>query len=143
MNITVFKNDLLFNAIHKEERSDTFRNKIKEAEMIHRYYKREPYDGDSSYIVYVTIVRNIIFTKKLIKLCDELQSKSYKLQRLVQVDDTYYQDLFKNRIDDATKELRKLRPYVLEYCKDMKQEVRESVVEREETGKYFKRWFNN
>lgn len=143
MNLTDFKNDLLFNAIHKEERSDSFRDKIKEAEMIHRYYKREPFDGDSSYIVYITIVNKIIFTKKLIELCNELQSKNYRLQRLVQVKDTYYQDLFKNRINDAIKDLRKLRPYVLEYCKDMKQEVRNSVIEKEETGKYFKRWFNN
>tara|TARA_E500000318_G_scaffold112008_1_gene133320 strand:+ start:8023 stop:8475 length:453 start_codon:yes stop_codon:yes gene_type:complete len=139
--LTDFKNRLLYNAIHKEERSDAFRDKLDEAKRIYKYLKSEYYQGDSSYLVYMAIVHKIIYSKNLIKLCNELQGNGVELQPLVKVGDTYYQDIFKSRIADANKALRSLRPYVLEYCKNMKPEVREKVIDDPKTGKYFKTWF--
>lgn len=139
--LTDFKNGLLFNAIHKEERSDAFRDKLDEAKRIYKYLKSEPYQGDSSFKVYMAIVYKIIYTKNLISLCNELQSNGVELQNLVKVSDTYYQDIFKSRISDANKALRSLRPYVLENCKNMKPEVRERFISDPKTGKYFKTWF--
>lgn len=142
MSLTEFKNNILYKAIHKEERSDSFRDKLQEARRIHKFSKREPFDGDSSYLVYMAIVYKIIYTKNLIKLANDLQSKGVELQTLVKVNDDYYQDIFKNRINDANKHLRALRPYVLKYCEGMKDEARKKVIENPNTGKYFKNWFN-
>lgn len=143
MDLTEFKNDLLLKAIHKEERSDDFRNKTQEAIRIYKYLKREPFNGDSSFVIYMAIVYHIIYTKKLIALCNDLQKQELDLSGLVKVDDDYYQDVFKSRIEEANKALRGLRPYVLDYCKNMKPHVREKIVTDPKTGKYFKRWFNN
>lgn len=135
-----FKNKILFAEIHRQERSDTFSELCKEAEMIVKYLKSEPRGKDSSYVLFQRIATKIIYFKNLIALCDDLQKQGMKLQWLVQTEDNYYQEYFKADIKHGTAILKQLRPYILKYTENWTTERKKADLEGE-TGKYFSGWY--
>lgn len=141
MHLEKFKNDILFEAIHQEERYSTIDKYLETARKIYQFRKGELYDGDTSFSVYCSIAFRIIYLKGLIAVCNDLQKKGYELQVLVLVDDNYYQNFFKEDIKRGNEALRKLRPYVLEYCKGMKPDGINDLKNNEKLGKFFGKWF--
>jgi hypothetical protein len=103
MNLEQFKNDILFNAIHKEERYSTIDEYLKTAKRIYQFNKGELFDGDSSHSVYCSIGLRINYLKGLISVCNDLQKRGYSLQPLVKVEDNYYQEFFKKDLVDIVK----------------------------------------
>lgn len=122
------------------ERSDTFNELCKEAEMIAKYLKSEPREKDSSYVLFQRIATKIIYFKNLIALCDDLQKQGMKLQWVVQTEDNYYQECFQAEIKHGTAVLKLLRPYVLKYTENWPVERKKADLEGD-TGKYFSRWY--
>ena len=79
-NLEEFKNSVLFAEIHNEERHSKLAELIEKANILVRYYKSEPYDSDSSAVLYSRIARQIYYYKMLILLCADLKKKQYKLE---------------------------------------------------------------
>lgn len=138
-----FKNSLLFDAIHKEERSDYLWEVIDKAraKVLTKY---ELHDGDwpkSSFYLYVRMIVNVERLKNLIMVCNDLQSNGYKLKKLVAVEENHYQNLFKHRIEEAKKVMNKLRPLILEYTKNWTMERKLKESNDPVLGPYFKGWY--
>lgn len=142
-NIEHFKNDILFNEIHKWERSDLFWDLCKQAEIIVKYSKKEPRgtDGYSSFLLFLNIATKINYFKNLILLCAYLKSQNYILRRLVKTEEDYYEDIFKQRIKTGGQLLKKLRPYVLEYTKDWTLERKQMELNNKEIEPYLRGWY--
>lgn len=142
-NIEGFKNEILFNEIHKWERSDVFWELCKQAEFIVNFLKEEPRgtDGYSSFLLFLNIATKINYSKNLILLCTYLKSQNHILQRLVKKEDNYYEDLFKERNKKGSHLLKKLRPYVLEYTKEWTLERKMKELNNKEIEPYLRGWF--
>lgn len=140
-NFDKFKNDILFDAIHKWERSDAFWDLCEQAEFIVKFLKKEPREGYSSFLLFLNIASKINYSKNLILLCADLKSKNYVLQRLVKTEENYYEELFKERNKEGILLLKKLRPYVLEYTKEWTLERKEQELNNKEIEPYLKGWF--
>lgn len=140
-NLTKFKNDILFSAIHKEERYPSMEKNLDKARRIYQYNKRELFDDYSSLDIYISIGYKVFYTKGLIKVCNDLQAQGYDLQGGVKVKDDYYQEIFKSRITEANAALIKLRPYVLKKCEGMGAKAREQLKNDDRIGRLFGKWF--
>lgn len=142
-DLTIFKNDILFRAIHKEERYPSMEKNLDKARRIYQYNKRELFNDDSSLEIYCSIGYKVFYTKGLIKVCDDLQAQGYELQGLVKLEEDYYQEIFKSRITEANAALRKLRPYVLKYCEGFGDKAREQLKDDNKIGRLFGKWFED
>lgn len=136
-----FKNDILFRAIHEEERSDQFFELLKKAEYIYKYWKGEPHNADCSYIVFRNIAVRVNYFRNLIELCGDLKKQGYKLQWCVATEDGYYEGCLQSRIKDGTQAMRLLRPYVLKYTESWPVERKLKDINDEELSRYLKGWF--
>lgn len=141
MDLKKFKNDILFRAIHDEERSDSFYDLLKDAQFIYKYLKSEPYDKDKSYIVFHKIANRVNYFRNLIALCADLKAQGYKLQWCVATEDGYYEGIFQYRIKEGTRAMKSLRPYVLKYTEGWTLERKLKDINNEELGRYLKGWF--
>lgn len=142
-NIEKFKNDILFNEIHRWERSDAFWDLCNQAEIMVRIKKEIPrgVDSYSSFLLFMNIAIKINYSKKLILLCADLKSKNYVLQRLVKTEENYYEEVFKERNKKGVRLLKKLRPYVLEYTKEWTLERKRKELINKEIEPYLRGWF--
>lgn len=142
-NFEKFKKDILFNEIHNWERSDKFWDLCNQAEILVRVKKELPrgIDSYSSFLLFMNIAIKINYTKNLILLCADLKKQDYILQKLVQHEDNYYEDLFKERIKRENQLLKKLRPYVLEYTANWTLERKQKELNNKEIESYLKGWF--
>lgn len=142
-NFENFKNDILFDGIHKWERSDVFWDLCNQAERIVIHSKGFPksLNDYSSFLLFMNIANKINYSKNLIQLCSYLKSQNYLLLKLVKTEENYYEDLFKDRIKKGTHLLKKLRPYVLEYTKEWPLERKIKELDNKEIEPYLRRWF--
>ena len=142
-NIENFKNDILFNEIHKWERSDLFWDLCKQAEFIVKFLKQEQRisEGYSSFLLFLNIASKINYSKNLILLCADLKKQNYVLQKLVKTEDNHYENIFKERNKKGSHLLKKLRPYVLEYTKEWTLERKMKELNNKEIEPYLRGWF--
>ncbi|MDH5828895.1 hypothetical protein [Sphingobacterium faecium] len=148
-DIENFKNDILFNDIRRNERSDDFRENIKIAERYIRTHKEGRFTKELWYnvlemplIVHVfeIICSKILYHEKLLLLIDELEQKQYQNNWAVSFKPDYYRDIFKDRIKDAKSILRKLRPYIIEETKEYSQERKKRDLEGD-LGQFYRGWY--
>lgn len=148
-NIETFKNDILFNEIHRTERSDKLWDNIDVAEQFIRANKEKRYnreiwmnvlDKPDIYYVFKIIASQVLHHEKLLILLDELKEKSYQTTWAVSFDHTYYKDFFEQRISNSKSILKKLRPYIIEETKQMKPEFKQRDLESD-IGRFFKGWY--
>lgn len=148
-NIENFKNDILFNDIRRNERSNDFRENIKIAEQYIRINKEGRFTKQLWYNilemplilhVFERLCSKILYHEKLLLLIDELEHKQYDNNWVVDFKPGYYRDIFQDRIKDAKSILRKLRPYILEETKEYSQERKQADLEGN-LGRFYKGWY--
>ncbi|WP_289058705.1 hypothetical protein [uncultured Flavobacterium sp.] len=149
INIDKFKNDILFDAIHKTERSDKLRDYLDIANHFLRTNK-EGYYSDHVWInvlekpnifyVFRIIASQVLYHENLLLLLDELKEINYKTTWVVSFDYDYYKDFFNERIKNSKAILRKLRPFILEASKGYSSEIKEKDL-NSDIGKFFKGWY--
>lgn len=134
-----FKNKLLLEKIHEEERSDSFSNKC-------RWAKETIWSNGASgdvppFMVFSQLALAVVRHQQLILLCKELKQKDLKQSCLVNLEDDYYLTFFNDRIKKGEALLRKLRPLVLEDTKEFTTELKLKYLNDASFGKFFKGWF--
>lgn len=142
-NFEQFKKDILFNEIHNWERSDVFWDLCDEAERMVRIKKEFPRGADSysCFVLFMDIASKINYTKNLVLLCADLKKQDYFLRKLVQTEENYYEDFFKERIKRGNSVLKKLRPYVLESTVNWTLERKQIELNKKEIEPYLRGWF--
>jgi hypothetical protein len=147
-DLEVFKNKILFSAIHDElysERDHTFTEVCESASFLVRH-KFVPSGSDGCYILYLKLAGAVIRKEMLIALCKDLKQtigpESWKSLHGVwnEGDETYYEDRFSDQIETAKKLMTKLKPFVIDYTKTWTFERKQMDLDKPE-GRFFKSWY--
>lgn len=142
--LTDFKNEILCNYIHNEERYPRVNDLFENARVMLLFkdpkkpYMENSYDAHS---LYVLLASNVERYKNIIGLCGCLKSKNAFKVGLVKENETYYEDFFGAKIKNAKMYMRKLRPYVLKYTESWSTERKQKDCELPEVGKHFNKWY--
>ena len=148
-NIEVFKNNILFNEVHRTEQYDKIREYIETAERYIRMNKEGTYNNRTWTVVleepmiitvFEMISGKILHHKNLLVLLDELKAIEFETNWAVSFNYEYYKSIFKNRIKDARAILEKLRPYILEETKHYSLERKKKDLDSD-IGEFFKGWY--
>lgn len=140
---TDFKNKILCDYIHKEERHSRFDALFENARTIISLKKEVNYTEtyQSSHAVYILLAQNIERYKNILELIKCLKSKGAFKILFHSPEETYYEEFFKAKIKTASMYLRKLRPYVLEFTKEWSPERKKADCDMPYIGKYFNKWY--
>lgn len=135
-SIEEFKQNLMFNTIHREERSDEFLEKLLDIRL---HIKHDTTLDTHPLNMFFYIAGKITYYEQILVVLKELKLLCFKPPYISDLDK--YISIFENRILEGKKSLKGLRKCVLEATKEWTEDRKQMDRDNPEHYKYLKGWF--